>query len=104
MKGNAMTETKLVSPNQILQAAKDYMLDGMEPEDYDDWILIVNFIAFNVPSDLAESICLIMKTLFDIPVSDGIIALIAAYQKVSKENGESFDRHNLENGNGSHSR
>jgi hypothetical protein len=75
---------RLISPNELLDAAKEQMLAGKDPKNRDDWYLIVNFMAFNMNAELAETICLVMKSLFDIPLTDKEISNIVKYQIESK--------------------
>lgn len=82
-KGKEMAE-KFVSPNEMMEAAKKEMLNGNEPTNDTEWARIVNFVAFNVPSELSVSICLLMKTLYDIPLEKSDIEAIALYQNQSK--------------------
>lgn len=71
---------RFVSPDQVMQAAKDHMLNGREPASNDDWAKVVNFIAFNMDAALADTICKVMKSLYDIPLSDDEISDIVEFQ------------------------
>jgi hypothetical protein len=39
--------SRMVSPNDLQKVAQDIMLDGREPESENDWVLCVNFWAYN---------------------------------------------------------
>jgi hypothetical protein len=71
---------RLVTPNEMMAAAKEQMLDGREPEGIDDWIKVVNFVAANIQAEVAESATLVFKTLFSIPLDDDMIKEIVAFQ------------------------
>lgn len=73
-----------VSPNELLEAAKKEMLDNKEPQTEDDWVLIVNFMAFNIQKEVAPSAMKLMKMLLDIPLSDDYIQQIVAFQNGRK--------------------
>lgn len=77
---------RLVSPNELYQAAKDTMLDGNEPTNDHDWSLVVNFWAANI--DAAEvDACKLLKLLYQCPLSDKDVAQIARYQAKKKKKG-----------------
>lgn len=71
---------RFVSPDQVMQAAKDQMLNGQEPKSHVDWVKVINFVAFNMDAILASSICRVMKTLYDIPLTDDEIEEIVEFQ------------------------
>jgi hypothetical protein len=75
-----VADGRLVSPNDMMAAAKEQMLDGREPEGRDDWILVVNFVAANIQAEVAESATLVFKTLFSIPLDDELIKEIVQFQ------------------------
>lgn len=79
-----MTKDKLVSPNEMMQSAKDIMLDGREPKTDNDWALIVNFWAANTLPSLAESLSLLMAKMYDCPLPDDYIKQIAKFQAKAK--------------------
>lgn len=72
--------SRLVSPNEMFQAAKDMQLEGREPESNHDWILVINFIAANTAEGLEKSVCKLSKMLYNIPLSDEAIEQIADFQ------------------------
>jgi hypothetical protein len=76
--GNSMS---IVSPDEILNAAKAQMLDGREPESKDDWALIVNFIAHNIAPEIALNGCLLMRTIYEMPLSDYDVTEIVKFQQ-----------------------
>lgn len=70
-RGNTMGEW--ISPNEAVKRASDLMLDGREPESYDDWILVVNCWAAN---GLDEAVIQLMRVLYDIPVTEQDVIVI----------------------------
>lgn len=82
-----MTEPTLRSPNEFVAAATELQLDGREPETKEDWALVMNFVAHNVHEDIAESACLLMRTLFKMPLEDDEVAAIVEFQlRARREN------------------
>jgi len=75
-----------VSPNDMLEAGKRIMLDGNDPQTQDDWVVIVNFMAYNIDPVAALPTMKIIKMLYDIPLSDEYIDNIVEYQIKSKSN------------------
>jgi len=75
---------RLVSPNEMLDAAKRIQLDGREPETNDDWVLVLNFVAFNAAAGLEREICKLFAMIYDMPLADRYVQEIADYQAASK--------------------
>jgi hypothetical protein len=75
-----MAEGQWHSPNEMLEAAKDSMLEGREPSSQEDWYLVLNFFAANIEATVCESACLLIKHLYDIPVDDENIKQIVQFQ------------------------
>ena len=69
-----------VSPNDMLKAAKEHMLEGREPESREDWMLIMNFFAANVDSGSAEPACQLMCAIYDMPLSKVEVKEIVRFQ------------------------
>ena len=82
-----MTAHKLVSPNSMLEAARQEMLGGLEPRGRRDWALIADFVAFNVASGLERDLLKIFKFLYDIPLEDELLREIADSQADRKRGG-----------------
>ncbi len=76
-----LAETRLVSPNAMLAAAKKEMLEGREPESREDWLLIMNFMVVNCLLGLRLSCCKLMVKLFDMPISDSDVEQIVEYHQ-----------------------
>jgi hypothetical protein len=68
------------TPNEMMESAKDMMLDGRVPTSFNDWYLIVNFLAHNVAPEIALEACLLMRVLYDIPISEEGIEQIVLFQ------------------------
>lgn len=75
-----MEVSKLVSPNEMMAAAKEEMLGGREPETETDWELIMNFLAVNIHHEVAMPACKVMAKLYDMPLTDNQIEQIVAFQ------------------------
>jgi hypothetical protein len=71
------------SPNELLEAAKEHMLDGRDPVTDKDWALAVNFIAANVHSEMEEFMPLLM-TILQCPLDEQQIVEITAFQAERK--------------------
>ena len=41
------------TPDEMMDAAKEQMLDGRDPVTYTDWKLVVNFLGANLHEDAA---------------------------------------------------
>ena len=79
---------KLISPNEILEQGKQIMLEGRDPESKEDWVLIMNFLAANINSDIADSACKIIVKLYDIPLSDEEVSKIVNFQIINNKESE----------------
>jgi hypothetical protein len=78
------TGTRLVSPDEMLAAAKEEMLKGCEPRTWDDWARVLNFVAFNVPAEVAGGVCHLMAILYDMPLCDDEITAIVLFQNAKR--------------------
>lgn len=74
-----------VSPNEIMQAAKDQMIDGREPESEEDWCRIVNFLAVNVARELAPEATVLCMKLYNCPLEERVIRGIVRLQLRARE-------------------
>ena len=75
---------RFVSPNDMLQAAKEHMLEGRDPTSHEDWARLVNFVAFNVGVGTEKSICELFRMIFDIPLDEEAVREIAEHQEKLK--------------------
>jgi hypothetical protein len=75
----------LVSPNEMIEAASEQMLDGRRPEGHDDWILVMNFVAFNVDAAAADPACQLVAKIYSAPVSEAEVSEIVAFQLERRE-------------------
>lgn len=73
------------SPNEMLHAAQDMMLDGRTAQSRDDWAIVMNFMAANIHRDVAESACLLLRTIYDMPLSCNEVQEIVNFQLRRKE-------------------
>ena len=76
--------SRLVSPNEMMQAAQDIMLDGKEPTSTKDYELVINFMASNMPVEVSEVACQLMAKIFDMPLTRSEISAIAQFQNKAK--------------------
>jgi len=76
----------------MIEAAKEMMIDGRDPNTEEDWALIVNFVAANTTPELADSVTRLMMKLFDCPLEAHKIEWIVANQIYSNGPPEK-DRH-----------
>lgn len=72
------------TPNEMVVAACEQMLDGNMPKDRDDWVQVMNFAAFNLHPGAAMPACLILRTLYDMPLSDDDVQGIVDFQLAAK--------------------
>ena len=63
------TKGKWVSPNDLMEGAKEMMLDGREPAGNTDWMLVVNFFIVNICKELALAGTKLLVQIYDIPVT-----------------------------------
>jgi len=75
----------LVSPNQIMKAAKDEMLEGNEPKNPEEWVLIMNFVAFNLMEGVEIAASELFRLMYEIPLPKEIVEEIAKFQVASKK-------------------
>jgi hypothetical protein len=80
----------LVSPDAMLKAAKEQMLDpthqtlpNEELTSY-DWVLIMNFFASNIHSLSAEPVCQLLCKIYDMPLSPRQVTEIVSFQTKRK--------------------
>lgn len=76
--------SKLVSPNDMLEGAKQAYLEGKDPVSREDWAYVLNFVAFNVADGLEDTLCKLFLKMYDIPLSEAYASEIAAYQVMQK--------------------
>lgn len=76
---------RLVSPNEIMRAAKAAMLDGKEPSSVEDYQRIMNFLAANLEPDIALSACQLMRTIYEMPIAEVDVIAIVTYQLDKKK-------------------
>lgn len=75
----------LISPNDLIRAAKDQMLGGKEPATHRDWQLIANFWAANLAAGLEESGTILLRLLYpECPLTKEELIDIAEFQAARK--------------------
>lgn len=67
-----------------MESAKEQMLSGREPANQRDWQLIVNFFAFNTDPTCAEMAVPFLCRLYDIPLTEGQVKEIVAFQLANR--------------------
>lgn len=70
----------LVSPNQMIAAAKDEMLGGREPQGVEDWSLVMNFLAINIHEDCVHPACQLLNVLYNMGLTQNEVATIVSFQ------------------------
>jgi hypothetical protein len=68
------------SPNDMLAAGKQIMLEGREPQSQRDWYLIMNFLAGNVHHSVALSACQLLAHIYEMPLTDAEVEAIVNFQ------------------------
>lgn len=76
--------TKLVSPNQLHEAAKLHMLNGRDPVSKDDWSRCANFLAFNIEKGLEVTALPLLGMILEYPLTRDEMIKIAEYQMGKK--------------------
>lgn len=71
---------RMVSPNEMLAAANDHMLDGRSPNTPHEWALVMNFVAANVDRSVCEDVCVLFRAIYKVPLSERTIRKIARFQ------------------------
>jgi hypothetical protein len=72
------------TPNEMVVEACEQMLDGKMPESRDDWVLVMNFAAFNVQPEAAVSACQLLRILYDMPLTEAEVVQIVNFQIAGK--------------------
>lgn len=75
----------MVSPNDMLAAATQEMLGGKKPETREDWAQIINFVAYNIDSEVAHLCCHVFGSIYDCPLTEKEIAAIVDFQVKNKQ-------------------
>jgi hypothetical protein len=76
---------RLVSPNEMHDAAKKAMLDGRNPVTPQDWAKIVNFYAANVDHKVGTVAVKFLAHLMECPLPDEAIEEISEAQLTFQE-------------------
>jgi hypothetical protein len=76
-----LVETRLVSPNDMIAAAKKDMLEGREPQSHEDWLKLMDFCVVNVRLGVRESCCRLLNMIFDMGISDKVITKIIEFHQ-----------------------
>jgi hypothetical protein len=71
----------LISPNAMLAAGIQEMLDGRLPTTREDWQVLMNFFAVNMQPGIAAPGCRLMAAIYDIPITDEEIDEIVLFQQ-----------------------
>ena len=75
-----MEHGRMVSPQDLMNAAKEHMLESREPTTNDDWTRIINFVAANIALEVRVPATLFFATLYDCPLSKDTVSAIATFQ------------------------
>lgn len=79
-----MSKGRMVSPDEMLEAAKEMQLGGRDPQSKRDWVLVMNFFAVNIDTILASSLHALLAKIYDMPLSEEEVDQIVSFQ-VSKK-------------------
>ena len=74
----------LTSPNDLMEAAKEHMLDGRDPESEEDWAKVVQFWAYNISHDCVYPATRLVARIFNCPLSDEDIDTYVAIQELNR--------------------
>lgn len=69
----------LVSPNTLHEAACRMELGGREPKTTDEWILCVNFWAFNVAHEARVELTVLLARIMSCPLPESVVREIAEF-------------------------
>ena len=72
--------SRLVSPDEMIAAAKEIMLEGREPENVTDWSVVMNFCAGNLHPDTAHPVCQLLNVLYNMGLTQNEVATIVSFQ------------------------
>ena len=72
--------SSLVSPNAIMLAARDAMLEGEAPTTYEDWFKIFNFLAANITAAAQPAALILISKIYDCPIGEREIRAISSFQ------------------------
>lgn len=72
--------TKMGSPEEMFQAAKELMLDGRDPESEHDWAKVVNFWAVNIAREVQPVAIQLLCKIFNASIDEDYIAKICDFQ------------------------
>jgi hypothetical protein len=75
-----ITMPSLVSPNDLLMAARNAMLEGEAPSTYEDWFKIFNFLAANIAPQAQPAVLILISKIYDVPLGEKEIRAISAFQ------------------------
>ena len=76
--------TRLVSPDELFANAKHYMLGGKDPVSHADWVLVFNFVAYNVHAAARRTIMRVFAMIYDAPLSQPELLAIAEFQAAKR--------------------
>lgn len=71
---------RLVSPNEMHEAACEIMLAGRKPKTKDEWALCVNFWAANIDKSLRVIGTVLMAKIMSCPLTEADVRTIAEFQ------------------------
>ena len=74
-------------PKELLEAAKEMMLQGKESSTQTDWIKVINFFSVNlVPDKELRMACIkLLVSIFDIPVDERTVDIVVDYQLQNRQ-------------------
>lgn len=76
--------TRMISPNELHQAACREYLGGREPVSEKDWQLCVNYWAHNIALEVRVVATVLMAKIMSCPLSETAVREIAEFQSGRK--------------------
>jgi hypothetical protein len=76
--------SRMLSPDELHNKAKEMMLEGREPKTAGEWALCANFWAANISKGFAVITCKIMGKIYQCPLSEADLKQIAEFQEKRK--------------------
>lgn len=71
----------MISPNELMDYGKQMILDGRDPETYEDWCHLVYYWHCRIAQSVQPEGLIIMCRLYDSILSDDVIRLISGMKR-----------------------
>jgi len=77
-------KTRWMSPDEVVTEAAAMMLGGKWPEGEDDWVCVLNCIAYNQTPETALPVTNLIAHIYGAPVQEGLVEAIVLAQQISR--------------------